>query len=192
LPTDGFPFKRSSPLSRPMKRLRPKETEDAPQSSTQRKSRCHRRAGGEDRGGGRGRHTWPLAGCENRCSGRGHHTWAGSPPANLAGGWCRSKSARRLRPSHSDRTARRPDASLTGAQGRTWLGGTSTPLQNRSGRAARGLLGSSPRPLGERIPHRERACELDAALANYPIRMITQVDRRNRVRPCIGRSPLSR
>jgi hypothetical protein len=66
-----------------MKQLRAKETEDAPQSSTQRKSRCHRRAGGEDRGGGRGRHTWPLAGCENRGSRRGRQAWEGSPPANL-------------------------------------------------------------------------------------------------------------
>ena len=66
----------------------PKEAEHAPQSSTRRKSRSRRRAGGEDRredrGGGQGRHTRPRTGRENRGRGRGRHTWTTrSPPPNL-------------------------------------------------------------------------------------------------------------
>ena len=52
---------------------RPKETEDAPETSTCRKSRRHRRAGREDRGGRRGRHTGPVAGRENGGRRRGGH-----------------------------------------------------------------------------------------------------------------------
>ena len=71
-----------------MKHLRPKETENAPQTSTRRTSRGHRRAGSEDRGRGEGRLTWPRAGREDCGRGRGRHTWTGSPPPDLAPGWC--------------------------------------------------------------------------------------------------------
>jgi hypothetical protein len=71
-----------------MKRLRPKETENAPPTSTGRKSWCHRRAGGENRGRGQGGLTRPLAGREDRGRGRGRYTWAGAPTPNLAPGWC--------------------------------------------------------------------------------------------------------
>ena len=64
-----------------MKHLR-KETDNAPQTSTRRKSRCHRRARSEDRGRGQSRHTGPRARGEDRGRGRGRHTWAS--PADLA------------------------------------------------------------------------------------------------------------
>jgi hypothetical protein len=69
-----------------MKQLRPKETEHAPPTSTQRKSWRHRRAGRENRGRGQGGLTRPLAGRENRGRGRGRYTWAGAPTPNLAPG----------------------------------------------------------------------------------------------------------
>jgi hypothetical protein len=69
-----------------MRRLRPKETEHAPPTSPQRKSRCHRRAGGENRGRGQGGHTRPLASREDRGRGRGRYTWAGAATPNLAPG----------------------------------------------------------------------------------------------------------
>jgi len=62
--------------------LQPKEAEHAPQTSTRRESWRHRRTGSEDRGGRRGRQTWPVAGRENRGSGRGRHARAASR-ANL-------------------------------------------------------------------------------------------------------------
>ena len=52
---------------------RSKETEHAPQTSTCRTSRCHRRAGGEDRGRRHSRHTRPLAGRQDRGRRRGGH-----------------------------------------------------------------------------------------------------------------------
>ena len=79
-----IPSKRSSPPSRPMKHLRPKETEHAPQSSTRRTSRRHRPPGGKDRGRRQGRFTWPFAGRQDRRGGRCRHTRPGSSPANLA------------------------------------------------------------------------------------------------------------
>jgi hypothetical protein len=71
-----------------MRRLRPKENEHAPPTSTQGKSWCHRGAGGENRGRGQGGLTWPLAGREDRGRGRGRYTWAGAPTPNLAVGIC--------------------------------------------------------------------------------------------------------
>ena len=63
--------------------LRRKETDNATQTSACWKSWCHRRPRGENRGGRRGCHTWPLPGSEDRRSGRGCHTGSGSSPANL-------------------------------------------------------------------------------------------------------------
>jgi hypothetical protein len=97
-----FPVRRSSPLSRPMKRLRPKETDDAPPTSTRRRSWCHRRAGGENRGRGQGGLTRPLAGREDRGRGRGRYTWAGAPTPNLAPGWCRGDGDAKAIPSAGD------------------------------------------------------------------------------------------
>ena len=99
-----------------MRRLRPKETENAPPTSTQRKSWCHRRAGGENRGRGQGGLTRPRAGREDCGRGRGRHTWAGAPTPNLAPGWgCRG---------HGDAKARKrptlsPACPLTPAQQQT-------------------------------------------------------------------------
>ena len=64
--------------------LLPKETEDAPQTSTRRTSRRHRAPRGEDRGRGQGGHPWPRAGCEDRSRGRGRHTRKGGSPPDLA------------------------------------------------------------------------------------------------------------
>ncbi len=65
-----------------MKHLRPKEPEDATETSTRRKSWSHRPSSRENRGSGEGRHPWPLARGENRCGGRSRHDRAPSP-ANL-------------------------------------------------------------------------------------------------------------
>ena len=70
--------------------LRPKETEDAPQTSTRRTSRRHRPPGGEDRGRGQGRYHPALAGCEDRRRGRRRHP----RPAVVAG---ESSAGRRRR-----------------------------------------------------------------------------------------------
>jgi len=70
-----------------MKHLRRKETENATQTSTCRSCCRHRPPGGENRGSGQGRLTWPLADSQDRGSGRGRHTREGGPPgppANLA------------------------------------------------------------------------------------------------------------
>jgi hypothetical protein len=64
-----------------MKHLR-KETDNAPQTSTRRKSRCHPRARSEDRSRSQSRHPRPGAHSEDRGRGRGRHTWA--PSADLA------------------------------------------------------------------------------------------------------------
>ncbi len=67
----------------------------ATQTSTRWKSWCHRRAGSEDRGRGRGRHAGPVAGGEDRGRGRGRHTWAWGSPANLARRFIRPTSGER-------------------------------------------------------------------------------------------------
>ena len=64
-----------------MKHLR-KETDNARQTITRGKGRCHRRARSEDRSRGQSRHTGPRARSEDRGRGRGRHTWA--PSADLA------------------------------------------------------------------------------------------------------------
>src|SRR5215211_2594942 len=66
-----------------MKRLQLKETEDASESSTCRKSRRDRPSGRENRGRGEGRHARPRASGKDRSGGRGRHAGTGSPPANL-------------------------------------------------------------------------------------------------------------
>jgi hypothetical protein len=66
-----------------MKQLRAKETEDAPQSSTRRTSRCHRPPGCENRRGRQGSHARPGAGGENGGRGRGRDARPRSPPPNL-------------------------------------------------------------------------------------------------------------
>src|SRR5208283_1987454 len=69
--------------------------DDARQTSTRRKSRCHRRARSEDRGRGQSRHTGPGARGEDRGRGRGRHTWA--PSADLGSiRWSGSASLRLL------------------------------------------------------------------------------------------------
>ena len=85
-----------------MKRLRPKETEHAPPTSTRWKSWCHRRAGGENRGRGQGGHTRPRAGREDRGRGRGRYPWAGASTPNLAPGWCVAESDAKAIPSAGD------------------------------------------------------------------------------------------
>jgi hypothetical protein len=66
-----------------MKQPRRKETENASESSTRRKSRCHRPPGRENRGRGQGRHARPLTGSKDRRGGRCRHPGTRSPPANL-------------------------------------------------------------------------------------------------------------
>ena len=70
-------------------RLLPKETENAPQTSTRRTSRRHRAPRSENRGRGQGGHPWPRAGSEDGSRGSSRHTReGGSPPPDLAPGWC--------------------------------------------------------------------------------------------------------
>jgi hypothetical protein len=77
-----------------MKHLQ-KETDNARQTSTRRKSRCHRRARSEDCSRGQSRHTGPRARSEDRSRGRGRHTRA--PSADLASiRWSGSASLRLL------------------------------------------------------------------------------------------------
>ena len=69
--------------------------DNAPRTSTRRKSRCHRRARSEDRGRGQSRHTGPRDCSEDCGRGRGRHTWA--PSADLASiRWSGSASLRLL------------------------------------------------------------------------------------------------
>ena len=58
---------------------RQKESDHAPPTSTSRASGRRRRAGGEDRGSSCGRLTRPIADREDRGGGRGRHTWPRSP-----------------------------------------------------------------------------------------------------------------
>jgi hypothetical protein len=75
-----------------MKQLRAKETEDAPQSSTRRTSRCHRPPGCENRRGRQGSHARPGAGGENGGRGRGRDARPRSPPPNLTRELVRTRS----------------------------------------------------------------------------------------------------
>ena len=59
--------------------LNPKETDNAPQTSTPRKSRCNPRTSSQDRGRGPSRHARPGASCENRRRRCSCHTWTAAP-----------------------------------------------------------------------------------------------------------------
>ena len=67
-----------------MRPLRPKESDHAPQTSTQRKSWCYPRTRCEDSGRGQSRHTRRRARCEDRRRRRRRQTRTSSP--HLTGG----------------------------------------------------------------------------------------------------------
>jgi hypothetical protein len=109
-----------------------------PEESTRGTSGSHRRAGGEDRSGGQGRHTRPRAGREDRSRGRGRHTRpAGSPPPNLVRRWSSGDAAprrgctgpRRIRDLHHRRVQRSTRAA---AYGRRAPAPSSTRFGSRS------------------------------------------------------------
>ena len=79
-PTGGFPFRPSSPRSRPTKQPQRQETDNGTQTSTRRKSRRHPRASREDRSRGQRRDTRARTGGQDRGRGRGRHTQGGSTP----------------------------------------------------------------------------------------------------------------
>ena len=131
-------------------------------ASTCRKSRSHRRAGGEDRGRGQGRHTRPRAGRENRGRGRGRHTrTAGSPPPNLVPD----------RSSGDADTRRRPGCRQTAAspeRRRAWTpnspGECHEPTRGRHrtiGQQQAAPLGAHARADGARLDHRRPRCDGD-------------------------------
>ena len=141
---------------------RPKETEDAPETSTCRTSRSHRCAGRENRGRGQGRHTRPRAGRENRSRGRGRHTrTAGSPPPNLAPDWSSGDADTRRRPG-CRQSAASPDVAVRGRQ--TAPGNAMSRRAGATGRSdsnRRAPLGAHARADGARLDHRRPRCDGD-------------------------------